>query len=47
MVHVPNFIAHRPYGTGYDYSGVIVDGNGTQYKEGDEVYGYLKPCKML
>ncbi|RDB24078.1 Zinc-type alcohol dehydrogenase-like protein C16A3.02c [Hypsizygus marmoreus] len=39
---LPNF-AHsgRPLPAEYDLSGVIVDGNGTEFSNGDQVFGYV------
>lgn len=45
MEYIPNLLALRPHTAGYDFSGVIVDGNGTEYNAGDEVYGILRPCE--
>ncbi|OBZ65238.1 Zinc-type alcohol dehydrogenase-like protein C16A3.02c [Grifola frondosa] len=45
MKLVPNFIAHRPYTAEHDFAGVVVDANGTDFKNGDEVYGII-PANM-
>jgi hypothetical protein len=47
MLYAPNLFARRPSGAAYDYSGVVVDGNGTQFKPGDEVYGFLQPRRFF
>ncbi|KAJ8483177.1 hypothetical protein ONZ45_g14693 [Pleurotus djamor] len=37
----PNFVLGRPFPAGCDFAGVVVDGNGTELKEGDEVFGFI------
>ncbi|KAJ8520989.1 hypothetical protein ONZ45_g2240 [Pleurotus djamor] len=37
----PNFVLGRPFPAGCDFTGVVVDGNGTELKEGDEVFGFI------
>ncbi|KAH7912134.1 NAD(P)-binding protein [Hygrophoropsis aurantiaca] len=41
MASVPNFIARRPLTPEYDLSGVVVDANGTNFSNGDEVFGMI------
>jgi len=41
MKMLPNFIARRPYIAEQDLSGVIVNSNGTRFKNGDEVFGWI------
>ncbi|KAF8968381.1 hypothetical protein BDZ97DRAFT_1916217 [Flammula alnicola] len=38
---LPDFIAGRPRVAEYDLSGVVVDANGTQFSNGDQVYGWV------
>lgn len=39
---MPNFAGSgRPLPAEYDLSGVIDDGNGTEFSKGDEVFGFL------
>ncbi|KAJ8482337.1 hypothetical protein ONZ45_g14989 [Pleurotus djamor] len=37
----PNFAVGRPLPAGRDFAGVVVNGNGTEFKEGDEVFGFI------
>lgn len=41
MKVLPNLIARRPHVAEHDLAGVIVDSNGTQFKNGDEVFGWI------
>ncbi|KAF9452297.1 NAD(P)-binding protein [Macrolepiota fuliginosa MF-IS2] len=41
MKMLPNFIARRPHIAEHDLAGVIIDSNGTQFKNGDEVFGWI------
>ena len=41
MQLAPSFVMPRPYIVEWDFSGVIVDQNSTDYVVGDEVYGML------
>lgn len=38
---VPNIIAGRPHVAEHDFSGVVVDANGTNLNTGDSVYGWI------
>lgn len=38
---LPNFIARRPHVPEHDFAGVVVDANGTEYENGQEVYGWI------
>ena len=38
---LPGFMASRPMPAEYDFSGVVVDANGTSFNNGDPVYGFL------
>ncbi|KAJ8483180.1 hypothetical protein ONZ45_g14694 [Pleurotus djamor] len=41
MKLAPNFAAGRPTPAGRDFAGVVVNGNGTELKEGDDVFGFM------
>ncbi len=41
MQMVPNFIARRPLVPELDYSGIVVDSNGTELKDGQAVFGMI------
>lgn len=41
MKLLPGFILKRPYIPEYDLAGVIVDTNGSEFQNGDEVFGFL------
>ncbi|KZT11465.1 NAD(P)-binding protein [Laetiporus sulphureus 93-53] len=41
MDMLPGFILKRPYVPEYDLAGVIVDTNGSEFNNGDEVFGFL------
>ncbi|OJT04705.1 Zinc-type alcohol dehydrogenase-like protein C16A3.02c [Trametes pubescens] len=41
MGFLPNFVLKRVNAAEYDLAGVIVDANGSEFKEGDEVYGWI------
>ena len=38
---VPYIIAGRPHVAEHDFSGVVVDANGTNLNTGDSVYGWI------
>ena len=38
---MPNLFAKRPHVAEHDFSGVIVDSNGTKLLNGDNVYGWI------
>ncbi|KAF8810131.1 NAD(P)-binding protein [Phlegmacium glaucopus] len=38
---VPNLFAKRPHVAEHDLSGIIVDSNGTEFSNGDNVYGWI------
>jgi NADPH:quinone reductase-like Zn-dependent oxidoreductase len=38
---MPNFIAHRPNVAEHDLAGVVVDANGSQFTNGDPVFGII------
>lgn len=38
---LPNFLASRPTIAEHDFTGVVVDGNGTSWKVGDPVFGIV------
>lgn len=41
MGFLPSFLLKRLVSTEFDLAGVVVDGNGTDLKEGDEVFGWI------
>ncbi|KAF9476338.1 NAD(P)-binding protein [Pholiota conissans] len=41
MRAMPNFIAKRPYVPENDFSGIVVDANGSKFSNGDNVYGWI------
>ncbi|CCM03949.1 uncharacterized protein FIBRA_06102 [Fibroporia radiculosa] len=41
MGMVPGFILKRPYIPEHDLAGIVVDANGSKFKTGDEVFGFL------
>jgi len=43
MELLPNFILPRPYIADWDFSGVIVDPNSSNFAVGDEVFGMILP----
>ncbi|KAJ3530617.1 hypothetical protein NMY22_g8500 [Coprinellus aureogranulatus] len=44
MTMVPGFVSKRPYVPEHDFSGTIVDSNGSEeFKVGDEVFGWVLP----
>ncbi|KDQ18540.1 hypothetical protein BOTBODRAFT_28927 [Botryobasidium botryosum FD-172 SS1] len=45
MKLLPNLIAGRPHVTEHDVAGVIANGNGTEFKEGDSVLGLVDNSK--
>jgi len=42
---LPNLLAKRPHVAEHDFSGVVVDANGTEFSKGDNVYGWI-PAKL-
>jgi NADPH:quinone reductase-like Zn-dependent oxidoreductase len=42
LKYMPNFAAKRPRVMEQDFAGTIVDGNGTEFKTGDEVFGIVE-----
>ncbi|KII89061.1 hypothetical protein PLICRDRAFT_124276 [Plicaturopsis crispa FD-325 SS-3] len=47
MAMLPNFIANRPLVAEHDLAGVVVDGNGTRFKNGDPVFGWIPVALQL
>lgn len=45
MANVPSFVLKRWVSTEFDFAGVVVDANGTEFKEGDEVFGWHPVCE--
>jgi hypothetical protein len=41
MKLLPNLFAKRPHIAEHDFSGVIVNSNGTEFSNGDAVYGWI------
>ncbi|KDR81831.1 hypothetical protein GALMADRAFT_276498 [Galerina marginata CBS 339.88] len=41
MRFLPNFIAKRPLVAEHDFSGVVVNANGTRFSKGDNVFGWI------
>lgn len=41
MGMLPNFIARRPLVAEYDLAGIIEDSNDSDFKQGDEVFGFI------
>lgn len=44
---LPGFLLKRLTAPEFDVAGVVVDANGTDFKEGDEVFGWIPICKSL
>ena len=45
MMHLlPNFMAGRPLVVEHDFAGVVEDGNNTEFKAGDPVFGFIHVC---
>ena len=41
MELVPSFIARRPHVAEHDFTGIVVDANGTELANGQPVYGFV------
>ncbi|KAF9036600.1 hypothetical protein BJ165DRAFT_1532722 [Panaeolus papilionaceus] len=41
MMKLPNLFAKRPHVAEHDFSGVVVDANGTSFSNGDNVFGFI------
>ena len=41
MGMLPNILARRPHVAEQDFAGVVVDANGTEFENGQEVYGWI------
>ncbi|ETW85496.1 quinone oxidoreductase 6 [Heterobasidion irregulare TC 32-1] len=41
MKLLPNFVSGRPFIAEQDFSGIVVDANGTNFANGDEVFGWI------
>ena len=41
MKHAPGFLVKRPYIPEHDLAGVVVDANGTELEQGEQVFGWL------
>ncbi len=42
---LPSFLLKRLTAPEFDVAGVVVDANGTGFKEGDEVFGWIPICE--
>ena len=42
---LPGFVLRRIHAAEYDLAGIVVNGNGTAFKTGDEVFGWIPPSK--
>lgn len=38
---LPNFLAKRPVVAEHDFTGIVVDSNGTEVQDGQAVYGFV------
>lgn len=47
MKLLPNLFAKRPHIAEHDFSGVIVDSNGTEFSNGDDVYGWIPVSEFI
>lgn len=36
---VPNFMTKRPHAAEHDFAGIVINGNGSRFENGQEVYG--------
>ncbi|KAH9919581.1 hypothetical protein B0H21DRAFT_702118 [Amylocystis lapponica] len=43
MKHLPGFLGKRPYVAAHDLAGTVVDANGTEFNNGDDVFGLILP----
>ena len=41
MGFLPSFVVKRVQAYEFDVAGVVIDGNGTDLKEGDEIFGTI------
>lgn len=41
MKLLPNFLSKRPHVAEHDFAGMVVNGNGTRFSNGDEVFGCI------
>ena len=41
MLLLPNFLAKRPVVAEHDFAGVIADANGSEFTNGEVVFGYV------
>lgn len=46
MKLLPSLFARRPHIAEHDFAGVIVDSNGTHFKNGDEVFGWIPAGRL-
>ena len=45
MHYAPNFLVKRPYIAEHDFAGTVIDSNGSSFKNGDAVFGWI-PARM-
>lgn len=41
MALLPNFLAKRPHVAEYDFTGIVVNANDTEFESGQAVYGVV------
>ncbi|KAI0335215.1 NAD-P-binding protein [Cubamyces sp. BRFM 1775] len=44
---LPGFVLRRIHAAEYDLAGIVVNGNGTAFKTGDEVFGWIPPNQFI
>ena len=47
MKMLPNLFVKRPHVAEHDFSGVIIDSNGTTFSNGDDVYGWIPAGELI
>ncbi|KAH9920420.1 chaperonin 10-like protein [Amylocystis lapponica] len=47
MKHFPGILGKRPYVAAHDLAGTVVDANGTEFNDGDGVFGLILPTAVL
>ena len=47
MSLLPNAVAKRPHTAEHDFAGIVVDANGSEYKNGDVVFGMIESGILL
>ena len=46
MALLPNFLAKRPHVAEYDFTGLVVNANDTEFENGQAVYGVVGVGKL-